>query len=99
MFHTAQSTLDHSVSRVAEDLPRTPLLMNLNFREHPRLLKNSLYARFGLGSGTKHAVFGALRARFAVTLSSTPTFSTGWRILGTSPLWDSRNFPFDNSRK
>ena len=47
-----------------------------NFREHHRLLKNFLYARFDLRSGTKHAVFGALRARFVVTLSSTPTFST-----------------------
>jgi hypothetical protein len=51
---------------------------------HDALLKNSLYARFDLTSGTKHAVFGALRARFVVTFSSTPSFSTGWSVLGSS---------------
>jgi len=40
-------------------------------------LKNSLYARFDLRSGTKLAVFGAFQARFVVAVSSMPTFSTG----------------------
>src|SRR5215211_6647748 len=46
-----------------------------------RLLKNSLYARFDLRSGTKLAVFGAFQARFVVAVSSMPTFSTGSCVL------------------
>ena len=62
----------------AEVAPRPSLcfLASCQLPRTHRLLKNFLYARFDLRSGTKHAVFGALRARFVVTLSSTPTFST-----------------------
>jgi hypothetical protein len=40
-------------------------------------LKNTPYACFHSRSGTKHAAFGAIGARFVVATSSTPTFSTG----------------------
>jgi hypothetical protein len=47
-----------------------------NFREHLRLLKNSLYARFDPRSGTKQAAFGTFGDLFVVAFSSMPTFST-----------------------
>src|SRR5215211_2100465 len=34
-------------------------------------------------NGTKHTAFGAFRARSVVAISSTPTFSTGWGVLGS----------------
>src|SRR5215218_5345366 len=55
---------------------------HLIFREDPSLLKNAHCARFHPRSGTKYAAFGAVRARFLVAMSSMPTFSTGWGVLG-----------------
>src|SRR5215213_6342598 len=43
-------------------------------------------------NGTKHTAFGAFRARSVVAISSTPTFSTGWSVLGTSPVRSSEKF-------
>jgi hypothetical protein len=47
-------------------------------------LKNSLGTRFRPRSGTKHAGFEEFQARFVVAISSTPTFSTGSHLLGSS---------------
>ncbi len=58
---------------------------NLAFREGTSLLRNSLGTRFHSRSGTKHIAFGAFEAQFAVAVSSTPTFSTGWYALYHEP--------------
>src|SRR5215211_8384639 len=49
-------------------------------------------------NGTKHAAFGALRARFEAADRSAATFSTGWGVLRASYFSNSRKLSKFSSR-
>ena len=64
---------------VAGDLLQLGLFTGM--RGRCQRVENSLGTRFRPGSATKHTGFGAIRVRFLVAISPTPTFSTRWCFL------------------